>query len=51
MSDPEIQELKDLILGIDRKYQDLKDLILSIDKKMDIQFIELKSELNRLKID
>jgi hypothetical protein len=28
--------------------QELKDLILSLDKKMDVQFAEIKGEIKRL---
>jgi hypothetical protein len=38
MSEPTTQELKDLILGLEK-------LFISLDKKMDIQFIELKSDI------
>ncbi len=52
MSDPTFQDLKELIIGLDKKNQELKELILGLDRtimgldrKIDIQFIELKSDI------
>lgn len=45
MSEPTNQELKELILNLEKAVQSLEKTVQSLDKKIDIQFIELKSEI------
>lgn len=52
MSDPTNQELKDLILSLDKKFEaqllQLDNKIMQLDKKIDVQFVELKGEIQRV---
>lgn len=48
MSEPTIQEIKDLIINLDRKF-DTK--ILELDKKIEVNFAELKGDIKELKVD
>jgi septal ring factor EnvC (AmiA/AmiB activator) len=52
MSDPTNQELKDLILGLEKKFEaqllQVDNKIMQLDKKMDVQFAELKGEILRV---
>jgi hypothetical protein len=45
MSEPTNQELKDLILSLDKKSE---TQLLQLDKKIDVQFAELKGEIKRV---
>jgi hypothetical protein len=45
MSDPTNQELKELILNLEKQ---IEKQILSLDKKIDTNFLELKAEIQRV---
>jgi peptidoglycan hydrolase CwlO-like protein len=52
MPEPTNQELKDLILNLEKLFlslektvQNLEKIVQNLDKKIDIQFIELKSDI------
>ncbi len=45
MSEPTNQELKELILNLEKMLLSLEKTVQNLDKKIDIQFIELKSDV------
>jgi hypothetical protein len=50
VTDTDIRELKDLILGLDKKIDDVKTTIVGLDKKIDImdaRLIEVEKKIDK----